>query len=225
MTILRTLLVAATLSGCKRGDKPISPDPEPPPTPPTTNASRPTRTPEQILAEVAPGKGYQYYATAGGNHPTVYLDRAAKELVVVGRQRSLGGSTKQVARFPAAQPVDALAAYHRQLILVGYTPHDAPPKPPADPNAMVAVPAEDLVGDGPDRSGAFTSVEADVLYETAPAKAWVVFSGKDHPTNDFPAMCASGAGLTIYGRGVEEDFGWDRSREAFAAFEKLVSGK
>jgi hypothetical protein len=220
-------LLVAVLASCKpSAEKPVSPDPEPSPSASATSASRPARPPEQILAEIDPGKGFQYFATAGGNHPTIYLDRQKKEFVVVGRERSLGGGTKQVARFPADKPVDALAVYHRQLIQVGYEPHDAPPKAKKDPNEMVAVPSEDLFGGGgPDRSGAFTTVEADLLYETAPSKAWPVFSGKDHPTNDYPAMTAAGTGLTVYGRGLAQEFAWDKSRDAFAAYTKLVSGK
>jgi hypothetical protein len=223
---MRPLLVATLLVGCKSDPKPVSPDPEPPPPSPSTKATRPQRSPEQVLAEIDPGKGFQYFATEGGNHPTIYFDRAAKELVVVGRERGLGGSTKQLARLPAAKPGEALAAYHRQLIQVGYEPHDAPPKPDVDPNQMVAVPMEDIMGGGgPDRAGAFTEVQGEVLYQTAPTAGWVIFSGAKHPTNDYPCMAASGQGLHVLGRDFNQEFPWDKSREAFAAFEKLVSAK
>jgi hypothetical protein len=116
--------------------------------------------------------------------------------------------------------------YHRQLIQVGYEPHDAPPKPARDPNERVAVPVEDLFGgSGPDKSGAFTSVEGEVLYKTAPSAGWLVFSGAKHPTNDYPCMAASGQGLHVLGRDSNQEFSWDKSREAFAAYEKLVAAK
>ncbi len=211
---MRACLLSALvlLTGCPSKPQPVV----------AVEVAPPERPAEQVLADVDPAKGFQYFATRGGNHPTLYLDRAAQQFVIVGRTRSLGGTTRNLNTLPAARVDDALAAYHAQLLLVGYEPVGAPPKAKLPANAMVAVPVEDIFGgNGP--STEFPAEQAKVLYNTAPTKAWKVLSGKDHPTHDMPALTAYGQGLTVIGPGMEQTFPWAQSREAFAAYKKLAA--
>lgn len=179
------------------------------------------RSREEILNDVNPQAGFHYFATDAGNHPTLFLDRENGHLVVVGRAHALGGTTKEVESFPPTRIKDALAAYYKVLIRVGYQPAGAPPKKKPDPNAMVAIRVEDLLGSGPSKQ--FPAEQGAALFNTRPLDGWAVFSGFNHPTNDAPSMGASGSGLHVMGPGVQESYEWDKSDAAFRKFTQLAA--
>jgi len=174
---------------------------------------------EARAAEVKPAIGFHYFATAGGNHPTLFYDRASSKFFVVGRTRALGGSTELTESATSVE--DALAAYFKRLVQLGYEPQGAPKKKDPAPGSVVEVPLGDLLGTGPKESAGLAPAQAKALYQMRPSDAWEIFSGLRHPTNDAPAMTAHGGGLMVFDASGKHEFAWARSRDAFAKFVEL----
>ncbi len=172
-----------------------------------------------VAAEVKPAVGYHYFATQGGNHPTLFLDRASAKFVVVGRTRALGGSTDLTQA--ATNVEDALALYFKRLVDLGYKPQGAPKKEEPAPDAVVEVPLADLIASGPKAGAGLTEVQTRALYQMRPSDAWELFSGHQHESNDAPAVMAHGGGLMVFDPSGKYEFPWARSQDAFAKFVEL----
>ena len=166
----------------------------------------------EILAAVPPAVGFTYFATKGGNHPALFLDPARDAFVVVGRAASLGERPAPEQVFPRGKLDDALAAYQAQLIAVGYLPEGVPPPPPRDPNGLVVMNLDDLLG-----SSEPSDAAGQVLYRTRPTDAWVAFAA-----HGAPALAAGGDGLNVIGPKGLATHPWSQSNQAIVAFRALV---
>ena len=224
------LVIIATLSlslQCKKNEPKPAPQPEPTnepaPEPSPTPVAIPGKSNQEVLAEVGPAAGYHYYATQGGNHPTIFLDRSGSRFIVVGREQATGGSTEQVESFAVDKLDDALAGYFKVLVRVGYKPEGAPSKEAPAPDAVVVVPLSDLFGSCPKQTPGLTEAQTKALYETKPSDAWAAFAGLGHPTNDAPAMGTWGGGLMVLAASGKHEFSWKQSKEAFAKFAELAA--
>jgi len=107
--------------------------------------------------------------------------------------------------------------------VLGYKPAGEMLPPEPDPNQLVAIPASDLLGGGPDATGRFTKTQSETLYRTRPSDAWKTFSGFAHPSNDAPLLAAGGSGLSLLAPGLELKHKWPDSEEAFKKFRAAIA--
>jgi len=206
------LVVAMGLLGCKRA-QPEQVSMTPMPTGSAGVGGAPAVSSDAvILAAVPPAVGYRYFATKGGNHPALFLDPARDAFVVIGRAASLGETAAPEQVFPRTKLDDAIVAYEAQLVAVGYLPEGVPPPPPRDPNALVVMNLDDLLGSGEPSDDA-----GQVLYRTRPTDAWVAFAA-----HRAPALAAGGSELNVIGPTGLTTHSWAESRKAIAAFRALV---